>query len=67
MTGTIYNCVSYTLIIRFCWHILVGVGAIKEFRQERKEYLHKKNEMIKKKGSGREEQVNFPKPVGCNA
>ena len=34
-----------------------GTGAVKEFRQERKEFLHKKNEQIKKKGSGREEQV----------
>lgn len=33
------------------------VGALKDFREERKEYLHKKNEQIKKKGSGREEQV----------
>ena len=33
------------------------VEALKEFRQERKEYLHKKNETIKKKGSGREAQV----------
>jgi hypothetical protein len=39
-------------------HIAGDVGALKEFRQERKEYLHKKNETIKKKGSGREEQVN---------
>lgn len=34
------------------------VEALKEFRRERKEYMHKKNEMIKKKGCGREEQVN---------
>ncbi|XP_028403647.1 spliceosome-associated protein CWC27 homolog [Dendronephthya gigantea] len=33
------------------------VGALKDFREERKEYLHKKNEQIKKKGSGREEQT----------
>jgi hypothetical protein len=38
-------------------HIPDEVGALKEFRQERKEYLHKKNETIKKKGSGREQQV----------
>lgn len=34
-----------------------GAGAVKEFRQERKEYLRKKNERIKKKGSGREQQT----------
>ena len=41
------------------FYISVEVGALKEFRQERKEYLHKKNEIIKKKGSGREEQVSL--------